>query len=734
MTHELHLRGCTPTPLSHYLKALGVFRVVAEQADASAAGRWEDEHFVLSSQGDRDRLQRFFLEQYQPTPFLAPWNGGSGFYFQEEKLKAKDPATGKRVKTGRRTQPTEATKTLETILNSTCGRLAQYREAAAIAKAAVEAMGLHAAPIADAKNKLIVAVRNRAPEISLQAIDAALVLTADDVKYPPLLGTGGNDGNLDFTNNFMQRILELFDPEDGTPLPGTEAWLRCSLWAEPVPGLVSRAIGQFSPGASGGPNAGTGFGGVALVNPWDFVLMLEGALLFAAAITRRMEGSDPASLSYPFTTRPAAAGAGSVHASDQGPARPEMWMPCWRRPAGIDEVRSLLTEGRVTLGRRPARDGLDFARGLAALGVDRGLDGFERYGFLMRSGKSYLAVPLGRLATCRNREADLMADLDSGGFLERLRGFARRDDAPGRVRFLVHRLEDRLFDLARKPAIWLLQEILCLLGELERACSVSPKAREAVPPVHTLSETWVTRADDGSDEFRLAAALAGIRAPGLPMRPFVAPVALETGGWAPAGNHTTVWGEGPLLTNLIEVIGRRLLEAERLGLDDKPFGGAPPADLEALSAFLTGATDDVRLSRLFRGLTLCRMPEFLPERQGQGAPIPGALALMKLLFSPDSLLRWLGVVPSDGRLPIPPEIPALLRTGHTARALETAWRRARSSGLTVPPFPRGAPAPAGLEGRRLLAAAVVPLRPGDVGRLSRNLLEPRAEMQAAPHS
>ncbi len=29
--------------------------------------------------------------------------------------------------------------------------------------------------------------------------------------YPALLGTGGNDGRLDFTNNFMQRLAELFD-------------------------------------------------------------------------------------------------------------------------------------------------------------------------------------------------------------------------------------------------------------------------------------------------------------------------------------------------------------------------------------------------------------------------------------------------------------------------------------------------------------------------------------------
>lgn len=32
-SHTLSLAGCTPEPLGNYLKALGVFRLVAEQAD-----------------------------------------------------------------------------------------------------------------------------------------------------------------------------------------------------------------------------------------------------------------------------------------------------------------------------------------------------------------------------------------------------------------------------------------------------------------------------------------------------------------------------------------------------------------------------------------------------------------------------------------------------------------------------------------------------------------------------
>ncbi|MCA9627049.1 MAG: hypothetical protein KC766_05270, partial [Myxococcales bacterium] len=74
------LEGCRPQPLAGYLKALGVLRLVSEQADQGARGMWRDECFWLVTALDRDALWAFFLNQYAPTPLLAPWNGGSGFY------------------------------------------------------------------------------------------------------------------------------------------------------------------------------------------------------------------------------------------------------------------------------------------------------------------------------------------------------------------------------------------------------------------------------------------------------------------------------------------------------------------------------------------------------------------------------------------------------------------------------------------------------------------------------
>src|SRR6267154_1138728 len=78
--HVHRLEGCRPSPLAHYFKALAVLRLVGEQADASARGFWKDDVFHLVTTLDRNALETFFLEKYEPTPMIGPWNGGSGFY------------------------------------------------------------------------------------------------------------------------------------------------------------------------------------------------------------------------------------------------------------------------------------------------------------------------------------------------------------------------------------------------------------------------------------------------------------------------------------------------------------------------------------------------------------------------------------------------------------------------------------------------------------------------------
>lgn len=745
--NEIFLHGCTPTPLSHYLKALGILRLVSDQADAGARGHWQDEVFVLTTDLDAAELERFFLEAYRPTPILAPWNGGSGFYFQEEKLKEKDPKTGKRIKTGRRNQPTQATRAIDKVSTSHTDRFKALRQLIDFSKQFLVQQRIDQAPEAgDRKQSFITHFRSTAPEIFLSWLDAAVVLTGDDPAYPPLLGTGGNDGNLDFTNNFIQRLIELVDPTTGKPKHESHRLLKGALFAEPIPGLDSAAIGQFSPGAAGGPNATTGFERDSLINAWDFVLMLEGAILFAATVTRKHLSAGPGVLSYPFTVRPTGSGSGAAALADESPARAEMWLPLWKHPTLCDELRVLFGEGRISLGTRPVRDGLEVVRALAHLGVARGIAAFQRYAFMMRSGKAYLATPLNRIPVKRNPAADLLDELDRRNWLTYFRRMARNKDRPGRVATLARRLEDAMFDMARESRPDRVQAVLVALGAIQRYLATNPTRRAECQPVPSLSRGWMLQANDASPEFRIAAALASLHGeihrrqdnetgqqlkPCLPMAVHMAPIdQLNRQAWD-EGSRLVTWSEGSLHDNLFVTAQRRLLAAEQQQLPDKPFAGSPLASAGDIAAFLADDLDESRITRLLVGLSLARAPDYFPGTHTQYAPLPAAYILLRLLFATHTQLRESELLAPDQTLPLPPRLLRLLYAGRLSGpqgALAVGAHRRSASGLPSVFATSQAP---GTSGPRLLSALLIPIHDADLRRLHERTRPPPSKATTA---
>jgi len=714
MKHEVALPGCTPVPLAGYLKALGVLRLVAEQVDAEAKGCWRNDHFILASELDSDALQAFFLDKYRPTPVLAPWNGGSGFY------------------------PKDSRKGIDPIEQSQSERFGPYADAIRTIRNVFEEHDISEKPEGEAKASLLNVLRGELDEPALAWFDAAVLLTEENPKYPPLLGTGGNDGRLDFTNNFMQRLVGLFETTSGEPAPEAKVYLSEAFFSAPVPGLLSTAIGQFSPGSAGGANQASGFSSDSLINPWDFILMLEGALLFAAAATRRLESRAPRALSYPFTVRPTGAGSGSTALGDESNARAEMWLPLWSAFTSLAELKSLLAEGRVTVGRQPARDGLGFIRAISKLGVDRGIVGFQRYAFMMRAGKAYFATPLNRVEVTRNPAADLIDELDNRYWLSRFRSFGRGANVTNRIQLLVRRLEDALFELAleRDYPATKIQRVLEVLGEAQLYFAHSPTARESCPPVPSLSENWLMKADDNSPEFAIAAALAGLHGRKLsedgksryllPMRVHLAP---EQGGRQPAwldnAGHQLTWGHGRLENNLLTTLQRRLLIAEQQDLPDKPFYSARNAPLAAIAAWLEGSLDNGRIASLLPGLTLVRIPPGSAPSGERMSALPAAYRVLKPFFCTDKQLHDAGLIEADRQLPVPAELVRRLAADDIGEAVKLAQRRLRIAGIPVDFMKvKGG----GINGRRLLAALMVPISHHEL----KTLLPRRAKQPPEP--
>lgn len=727
MTNVVKLGGCHPEPLAHYLKALGILRLVSEQSDPDARGRWEGESFILETRLSDTELRDFFLATYRPTPVTAPWNAGSGFYYQEEKLNQKDPTTGKKIKTGNRNQPTAATKVVDRLLASTTERFSLFRKCLATAKEIVAQEKIMKAPADEDKGRLIQIVRNVMPDEALPWLDAVVVMTGDKTKYPPLLGTGGNDGNTDFTSNFMQRLLDLINEETGGPTNASGSYVDQSLFESTVSGLQKKsAIGQFYPSAAGGANATVGFSSDSLINPWDFVLMIEGALVFAAASVKRLESAIPGALAYPFCVRQVGAGYGSASGADES-ARAEMWMPLWEQSSSYREIQQLLMEGRAQVGKRAAKNGADFARAVASLGVDRGISAFVRYGFQERNGLAYFATPLGRWRVELQSQVGLLDELDE--WLDRFRRAGGDKEAPARLGRVVHDLETAIFDLCRLGDARRLQSMLIALGRSESVLAKLPKFRKDkfLSPLQFLRPAWVDQADDASSEFAIAASLASIAHPKLgAIRRNLEPVEIgkERVWWGEIDNSPgVVWDERDLSRNLAAVLARRCMDAQRAGINGLPITGTCPLASGHVAAYVNGEVDEERIKDLFWGLMLVDWRQVGRQEMKESEPkdeIPSAIyALLKLCFLPDQGRRLLRRAEGPPPVPYEAEILRRLEAGDLKGAVARAARRLSASGIP----PRFQIATGNVEmARRLAGSLLFPISPNDERMLAQQVV------------
>ena len=707
MSIHLHnLTGCAPAPLAHYLKAVGVLRLVAAQADGNARGWWIGDNFRLATILDRDELERFFLHDYQPTPLISPWNGGSGFHPKDNKVG------------------------IEALLGSVGVRFGAYREQI---ERAIHQLGTDGELPKDARLRAC-ASHWRGPLADWFA--AAVAIKPDGTPgYPALLGTGGNDGRLDFTNNFMQNLARLFDMagEAGNPLPGALESLRASLFRESAPKSRSaRAIGQFFPGGAGGANAANGFDAKSSVNLFDYVLMLEGAVAFSAGLAKHCTAGSRAQTAAPFTVRSAAVGYGSGTQAEES-ARGEQWMPIWQNPVTYHELKATIAEGRCQVKRTPANRPLDFARAVARLGVARGIREFQRFGYIERNGQANLATPLGRWRVSAQPHQNLLDEICP--WMDMLRRAGADKHAPVAIGRAARNCQEAAMGCCRSgddAECWL--RLLVALGEAEAQLLRSPRftAEKRLGPIPKLSLDWIAAADDGSSEFRLALALAAQVAPAEkggwnwrnPIRRHFLP--LDRSGHRfhttndSLANDPNVVRSGDFEQTALDIVRRRLILGSDVG--DAPFalGAARAVHASAanLAAFLDGNTDDARILALchpLMALDFCsdRALSLRAGAEGERSSTrPLALfALLKLCHLPFPIpLSPAGSGSASGTIVRPDRaILARLRAGDLSTAVRVAIRRLAANGIR--PHFTNACGDAALA-RRLGAALVFPVSPG----------------------
>jgi len=779
---DIVLEGCRPTPLASYLKALGVLRLLSEQKpELQCQGYWLNEFFVLSSPAftgheDHSIISKFFLEQYRPSPLVTPWNGRGGFLEGDEEEGKESSRAGAQMVRVFSSNMVDRFRPLARALaeiakigvfkqlNSERAKRKRLKANAkpkgrtALSKEEKPTIRDKDTVVNGLKAKLLQELRNRLPDDMLQWFDACFALLADmssggkKPAHSPLLGVGGLDGSMDFGVNYLKRLNDVFDPQTGKPRDDAQAWLRNAIFGDKTNKLysVSRqdgkkvAVGQFSPVDAGGYNAGNGFDGSPLLNPWNTILQLEGAVLFAASTGRRLAGSgDNVLASLPFTVALVPVGQ-AVMPSDEERAKrtpAEMWLPLWKKPATCRELQAILREGRVTLRRRAVVNGFDFVRAVTSLGTSRGIEQFQRYAFLKRCGDAFFAVDQGRFDVRRSAYGTLVDELEGNRrFLSSLRSLVHPSNdrkAGVRLRVLVNRLEACLVRALRTDERNELTRALELLGEIQFGLAVKVRVSKnaadtrGIPIVPMLSERWVQAADDGTAAYRIAKALAGLNGVGrdatMPLRAQLFPIQRKCSGWTtPDSNEEariyTGW-KGRLVETLTILLRRRLWLAAKLEMRDKPLDSPAGATLEDVNAFLADDTMDERIAALLPGLSLCRIPPDADHKEGAPGRIPAAFALMKLTLTPDRTLRSLGLLGDDVRLRVPSDMLAQLAAGnHGNRALRIAWRRLRTSGLAPVVSLSTLPGEESISPPRTGAALLIPLRYGATATLARNVL------------
>jgi CRISPR-associated protein Csx17 len=725
--------------LAHYLKALGILRLVAEQKDPAVRGWWQDEHFCLITSLDRDALELFFLDDYAPTPFVSPWNKGSGFFGENDKglgpIEASSAPRFEKFRKGieaarqQLAELTKADRTVRALKDRTKGKKGmtaaqksaasqlkhdpEFKKQLAAAERAFKAL----------KADLFGPALRTWRGAHRSWLDAAVVVVEDGrTVFPSLLGTGGNDGRLDFTNNAMQRVVELFDTTSGRPQEGAGELLRDALWSQATNKLsAGAAVGQFLPSGAGGANMTTGPDAGSRVNPWDFVVALEGAVCLSARATRRLDPRASRDASAPFAVQ--ALGAGIATRGTERASRGEQWLPVWTRPTSFHDLLAMLGEARLQIGRRVAHRPIDVARAIARVGVAKGLDVFVRYGYLERNGQSNIAVALGRVDVRARPRARLIDDI--APWLDRLQRSAREDNQPARFRQAEGRLEDAVFAVLthdESPDRW--QAVLSAAADVESLQASGTGI--AAGPMPSLSVDWVHAAEDGSVEWRLACALGSaggaydrksmrpidpVRGHCLPLEPGMRRFRTSEGRLSldPA---VVVTGRD-LVSDCLALVERRLIESAERGQRLLPLVAAPgleahPSDLTEL---LAGSLDLQRVLDLSRALMAIRWEKWIPVPRvnaGLGKPEEAWVAIRL------ASLPW--PLSEDCEIPVEGALVRRLRSGDGASALELALRRLRAAGLR-PPI-RGAVSSPDLA-RRWGAALAFPISRYQARRLAR---------------
>lgn len=712
------LDGCAPAPFSSYLKALGAFRVIARQKDGDVRGCWIRERFVLETSLTREDMVGFLLGEYVPSPVVGPWSYNKyrktlislGFLTESPRF---DKYWNRRKPPLQQVQQVTESPRLVPYRDTVDAIERTVREYCAIRGIKPDEVDEVDKSIKDKATKplFLRMCRNTLPDAAVSWLDTVFVLAGDGVRFAPVLGTGGNDGNFDVPENFAKSLASML----AGGADRSRSLLESALFGAATRLVPGPTFGH-NPDGTGGPNFGMGFDGKSLSNPWEYILMVEGSILFAGSIARRQSTNTDKAI-FPFTTN--AANVGYATASEGEDGHGEIWLPVWSAPASYREIRHVFNEGRVQLNGRQAKTGVEFARAIASYGTERGISEFQQFCILKRNGKNHLTTNAGRMAVSNEPATHLISEIDP--WYNQVVQQSKKKRAPAALRRLVQNMDRAILQFCKYQKKPHMLDMLICIGRMSRYASDHDNVRL----LDGLSDEWLTRSYDGTAEFRLAASVASIRPSKrvAAVRANLENVAPDKHGrWVRQRSVSCVWNElDDLPCNMAGVLQRRGIDAMINSEDTIPVRATIPARTDDIAAFLEGDLDTAKIGLLIPPLSLVRMGGgAYPWRDAPGGddtPLPEAYTVIKMLYPPDA---------GEG-IPFDMSVLNLLKAERTDHAYEKASRILHSHGHKPLRYSRRAgPARAttlsAKAQARLLASLLFPLSKYDMQRLAAQVI------------
>jgi CRISPR-associated protein Csx17 len=359
----------TISPLSSYLGALGVLKVLNDQLDHEACGFWKEGKFQLETAVSEEELVTHFASAYQPSPCLTPWNkpkGRKGFLHGE----------------------------IPSFFSALTGE--RFAELHRIAQVAARVLPLYAnAGDLDKENK-IKAFEHLSREGNSDVFAAWLnicgVITTDAkgkrvIRFPALLGGSGGFMGADFGDQFIKSLLLAKEEHFHSAIfSGAGKKVLESDGNTLIYDPAMRGDGQQ------GYRTAVMDTEKSRANPADLILLAEGITFFQgyALTSHQDEGGQGGTRQASFTLAVAHNSAGHASSSwleNKGLRSEELWCPLWDEPVPLREVRDTLGQKAQLPLPRQFITGTDFALFASHLGREKALSGFARYSFPPRVGQ-----------------------------------------------------------------------------------------------------------------------------------------------------------------------------------------------------------------------------------------------------------------------------------------------------------------------------------------------------------